>query len=144
MMSNNLIKDNIMRFAGYGWCVQRVDPDHNSHFNAFTYDLWGCFDNYRFVDNILDCSSHALVAWHWPKSRETDPKSPYFIPLCPGHTGVTISGNTFYQKENGRNWAMWYGADEEIGLQKADNQQQLEDAVKVFDKNPKLVKWLER
>lgn len=132
MMRNNRITDNIMRLAGYGWAsTQRPDADYNAHFNAWSYHLTDCFENYVFANNILDCSSHALVAWHWEEGS-------------PEHEGFQAYGNTYYQKSNEKNLAMWYGySDSYLGrLTQAHSQEELEAAVKPFDKAPKLVKWL--
>jgi len=130
-MSNTVIRDNIMRFAGFGWCEQRPDPDYNSHFNAWSYDLSGCISNYFIENNIFDCSSHALITWHWEKGDSV-------------HEGFHVSGNTYYQCPGENNWAMWYGRGNSYydRLQTADNQVELETAVAAFDSAPALVKWL--
>ena len=132
IMKNNYIKNNIMRMSGYGWAAtQRPDWEYDSHFCAWSYDLTGCFENYYITDNIFDCSAQGLVAWHWEKGE-------------PEHEGLFISGNVFYQKPNKSNVAIWYGySDSYYGmLKKATSQEQLEECVKVFDRNYQSVKWL--
>ena len=131
-MSNTKIKNNIMRFAGYGWGQQRADPDYNSHINFWSYSLGGCISNYSIEGNIFDLSSHALIAWHWETGNPAVP-------------GLTVSGNTFYQSSNVSSWAIWYGSGTSYfdKLYTAVNQQELETAVAAFDANPAHVEWLD-
>ncbi len=120
------IEDNIMRFAGYGWGRQRPDPRATAHLNAWTY----VFDlplRIYIRNNILDCSDWNAVFWCWTPDR------------APENMGATISGNTFYEKESSTGKAIAYSV---YGQNMANNQEDYEEAVKVFDPNPKLVKWL--
>ena len=121
-----VIEDNIMRFAGYGWLSPRPDRSYSvSHYNGWTYlydELPG--DGITICNNIFDCSIQNLVYW-----TGTD----Y------GTKGLTISGNSFYQKANAQNKALAFGT---AGQQYATNQAELEAAVAIMDPNPKTVKWL--
>lgn len=122
------IEDNIMRFAGYGYLPQEERPDRSwtvSHYNGWTWnydELPG--DGIVIKNNIFDCSTTNLVYWSGKDYT----------------SGLTISGNSFYQKKNNDNRAITFGT---AGVQYATNQAELEAAVKVFDPNPKVVKWLD-
>ena len=131
-MSNTKIKNNIMRFAGYGWGQQRPDSNYNSHINFWSYSLGDCISNYSIEGNIFDLSSHALIAWHWDTGNPAVP-------------GLTVSGNTFYQSSNVSSWAIWYGSGTSYfdKLYTAVNQQELETAVAAFDSTPAHVEWLD-
>ncbi len=122
-----IIEDNIMRFAGYGWLLSHERPDKS----PATAHYVGWSSNYDELpgkgivikNNIFDCSAENLVYW----TGKTYDK------------GLTISGNSFYQKANRTNKAINFA---ENGPAFATNQAELEAAVKTFDPNPKVVKWL--
>lgn len=127
----HIFKDNIMRFAGYSWSAeQRPDPEYTSHFNGFPNHMADCWVDSVYENNILDISSWGLVAWNWTHG----PK---------GHIGFKVRNNTFYQQENERHLAMKYGFHELYAgtIKTAYCQADLEEAVKLFDPEPKLVKW---
>ncbi len=122
-----VIENNIMRFAGYGWLAagSRVDKSPAvAHYTGWTWNYDAIPGNGIVIkNNIFDCSAANLVYW-------------------PGKTyasGVTVSGNSFYQRTNVGNKAIAFGSD---GQQFATNQAELEAAVSIFDSNPKVVKWL--
>ena len=127
----HIFKDNIMRFAGYSWSAeQRSDPEYSSHFNGFPNHMANCWVDSVYENNILDISSWNLVSWNWFEGPKEQP-------------GFKVSGNTFYQRENERHMAMMYGFHELYGgtIKTAFCQADLEEAVRYFDPNPKLVKW---
>ena len=127
----HIFKDNIMRFAGYSWAAeQRPDPEYSAHFNGFPNNMADCWVDSVYENNILDISSWQLVAWNWMHG----PKE---------HPGFKVRNNTFYQKENDLHLAMKYGFHEIYAgtIKTAYCQADLEEAVKLFDPEPKLVKW---
>ncbi len=127
----HVFKDNIMRFAGFGWSAeQRPDPEYTSHFNGFPNHMADCWVDSVYENNILDISSWGLVAWNWMHG----PKE---------HPGFKVRNNTFYQKENERHIAIKYGFHELYAgtIKTAYCQADFEQAVRLFDPEPKLVKW---
>lgn len=120
-----VIEDNIMRFAGYGFMRAEKRPDKSpavGHYVGWT-DNYDTAPDITIRNNVFDCSASNLVYWI---GKDYD-------------SGLNISGNTFYQKANETGKAMNFGTN---GQYNATNQAELEVAVKTFDKNPKLVKWL--
>jgi len=122
-----IIEDNIMRFAGYGFLLSHERPDKSpavAHYVGWTWnydELPG--KGIVIKNNIFDCSAENLV--YWPGKTYTK--------------GLTISGNSFYQKANRSGRAIHF-AEHDPGF--ATNQAELEAAVKLFDPNPKVVKWV--
>ncbi|MBQ3259319.1 MAG: hypothetical protein IJN61_04860 [Clostridia bacterium] len=118
------IEDNIIRFSGYGWGDQRDKSYSTSNICGwtFTYDV---SPRIYIRNNIFDCSKYNTVFWHWADGRE--------------YPEVEISGNTFYEKDGGTGKAIHYAGNDEMT---ASNQEELEAAMKAFDSNPKLIKWL--
>lgn len=122
-----VIEDNILRFAGYGWLRADERPDKSNAVAHYTGWIWN-YDELPgkgivIKNNIFDCSNSNLVYW---TGKDYD-------------SGLTISGNSFYQKTNLNGKAMAFGLAEP---KFATNQAELEVAVSVFDSNPKVVKWL--
>ena len=123
-----VVEDNIMRFAGYGWLPVAARPDGGSTTSHYRTGGW----NYNELPgegitirrNIFDCSAKNLVYWTG-KDYES---------------GLTISDNRFYQKTNATDQAIAFATLEQLYV---TNQEELETAVKGFDSNPKVVKWLE-
>ena len=123
-----VIEDNIMRFAGYGFMPASKRPDSQ----IGVANLLGWRWNYKELpgggvtirNNIFDCSARNLVFW---SGKVYD-------------TGLTISGNSFYQKANDDGKAMYVSDGEQTF---ATNQAELEAAVRAFDPNAKVIKWLE-
>ncbi len=122
-MENVDLSGNILRFSGYGWSAEQR-PDKNG--NAFyTNQRWfpnakGC----KIQNNILDVSKRALVYWSFVGG-------PY--------GEFDISGNSFYQALNPKTEGLWYGR-----LREATSQSTLEAAVTAYDKNPLIIRWLDK
>ena len=122
-----IIEDNILRFAGYGFLLSHERPDKSpavAHYVGWSHnynELPG--KGIVIKNNIFDCSAENLV--YWPGKTYTK--------------GLTISGNSFYQKANRANRAIHFAANNAAF---ATNQEELEAAVKLFDPNPKVVKWI--
>ncbi|MBQ9861214.1 MAG: right-handed parallel beta-helix repeat-containing protein [Clostridia bacterium] len=123
-----VIEDNIMRFAGYGFMPASKRPDSQ----IGVAHLLGWRWNYKELpgggitirNNIFDCSARNLVFW---SGKVYD-------------SGLTVSGNSFYQKTNDDGKAMYVSNGEQTF---AKNQAELETAVRAFDPNAKVIKWLE-
>lgn len=123
-----VIEDNIMRFSGYGFMPASKRPDSQTGVAHLLGWRW----NYKELpgkgvtirNNIFDCSARNLVFWSG-KVYES---------------GLTVSGNSFYQKANDDGKAL-YVSDGEQAF--ATNQTELETAVRAFDPNAKVIKWLE-
>ncbi len=122
-----VIEDNIMRFAGYGFLLANERPDKSPAVGHYVGWTWNYDElpgkGITIKNNIFDCSAENLV--YWPGKTYTK--------------GLTISGNSFYQKANKSGRAIHFGT-APAGL--ATNQAELEAAVKLFDPNPKVVKWV--
>lgn len=115
--------DNISRFAGYGWCTQRSDHV-GSHIMVYSRAFPEA-KNCKIQNNIFDCSYSYMVRWDFNNSKY--------------NAGFDISGNTFYQRLAKVREGIWYGS-----MMSATNQSTLESAVSIFDKSPKLVKWINK
>ena len=124
-----VIEDNILRFAGYGFLPAAERPDNSpavGHYVGWNYsydELPG--KGISICNNIFDCTAANFV--YWPGEGKTY------------DSGLKISGNSFYQKATLSGKAFDYLNN---GQNHARNQAELEEAVKVFDSNPKVVKWL--
>lgn len=59
LMSNILIKDNICRFAGYGWGDQRPDKTEPAHIKS--WDHMNPAENFVIENNIFDRSKYMLI-----------------------------------------------------------------------------------
>lgn len=122
---NILFKENVLRFSGYGWGSLQRSTIANQAFILSWDNHFEDMKDFFIVDNIFDCADSNFIY-----SATTSPQN-----------GLTIMGNTYYQKKTtGRN------PNVEIiknSCKYAENQQQFENAVKEYEHNPKLVKWLD-
>ena len=122
---NILFKENVLRFSGYGWGSLQRSTIANQAFILSWDNHFEDMKDFFIVDNIFDCADSNFIY-----SATTSPQN-----------GLTIMGNTYYQKKTtGRN------PNVEIiknSCKYAENQQQFEKAVKEYEHNPKLVKWLD-
>lgn len=124
LMKNITFDSNVIRFSGYGFGSQRPNSINDAHICAWNKYYGNNMQNFVIKNNIFDCSSSQIVDW----ASDTA-----------AHTGLSVSGNTFYQKRFKSNPVMHFGL---AGYKYATNQKQLEEAIAVFDPNPKLVKWI--
>ncbi|NLE12381.1 MAG: hypothetical protein GX628_01750 [Clostridiales bacterium] len=85
VMKNIVIRDNIMRFAGYGWGDQRPDKTAASHLKG--WDHANPADGYIVVNNIFDRSRYMLV--HCGAARTEE------LPTFSGNTFVQYVGSQF-------------------------------------------------
>lgn len=123
-----VIEDNIMRFAGYGFMPASKRPDSQTGVAHLLGWSWNydelCGKGVTIRNNIFDCSARNLVYWYGKTYR----------------SGLTVSGNSFYQKTNDDGKAIRFA---ESGQKLATNQAELEAAVRGFDPTAKVIKWLE-
>lgn len=124
LLKNITFDSNVIRFSGHGFGSQRPNSINDSHICAWNKYYGSNMQNFVIKNNIFDCSSSQIIDW----ASDTA-----------AHTGLTVSGNTFYQKAFNSNPVMHFGL---AGYKYAANQLQLKEAVAVFDPNPKLVKWI--
>ena len=113
--------DNISRFAGYGFGRQRTDHA-GYHICVFSHTFPNAESN-AIKNNIFDCSDSYIVRWNF----STDSN----------YGEWDISGNTYFHGKNRFGDAIWYG-----GMRNASNLSTLEAAVRLFDSNPKSIKWI--
>lgn len=120
-----VIEDNILRFAGYGWAGARPDTPAVGHFVGWTFlndDLPGM----SVKNNIFDCTANNMVYWNSSSGWKN-------------HANVKISGNSFYQKANLTGNVLKYA---DKGQLKATNQAEFEVAMRMFDPDAKVIKWV--
>lgn len=119
VLRNITYENNMFRFSGYGWGVVRPDPLAVSAINTWGHTDVFQTENFVIQNNVFDMSAKSvIVSW-------------YQTPL-----DITYTGNTYYLKE-GR-VAIWSQQE----YLNAGNQQEMENSVAVFEKNPKLVQFI--
>lgn len=126
-VSDISVKGNIVRFGGYGWGGTRVEGNQNGQAMflgwSYTYDD---MHNFVITENTLDCADCHFVLLTLPKDQE----------------GFFAYGNTYFQKKpSGRNKYMEVVRGVDII---AENQEDFEKAIKEFDAEPAMVKWLSK
>ena len=134
-LHNISIKNNILRFAGYGWSYEQR-PGHwmTAHIRSSQRGWYAETENFVIADNIFDCSRACLVYWWW---HSTDDSYVYDAP----HPGVSVSGNSFYETDTIDGRVMGYRYEL---AKKAHSLSGLKTAVAVFDPAPKTVVWLDK
>ncbi|MCQ2454981.1 MAG: hypothetical protein MJ090_02395 [Clostridia bacterium] len=120
-VENFVCSNNISRFAGYGWGVQRTDHmgEHILCYNRAFKNAKKC----KIQNNIFDLSYSYMVRWNFLSKRDNG--------------DWDISGNTYYQKAAKANEGIWFGT-----ARNATNQVSLQACVDTFDTNPKHVEWI--
>ena len=124
LMENITFDSNVIRFSSYGFGSQRPNSINDSHICAWNKYYGDNMRSFVIKNNVFDCSSSQIIDW-----------ASGALP----HKGLTVSGNTFYQKAFNSNPVMHFGT---AGYTYAGSQKQLENAVATFDPTPKLVKWI--
>lgn len=118
-------KGDIIRMSGYGWGgIYRWDKEDQAlllGWNRKYDDL----SNFVIADCILDCADSYMIQMWGPQVQE----------------GIILRDNSYYQKAV-------TGTHDCVEIvkgyaNKASNQEELAEAIALFDKNPKLVKWLD-
>lgn len=113
--------NNICRFSGYGWGVQRADHV-GYHICVYSRAFLNSKNN-RITNNLFDLSYSYIVRWNFLRASD--------------NVGWTIENNTYYQKKARLEEGLWYGTS-----RNATNQSTLEAAVALFDTSPKHVEWI--
>lgn len=118
-------KGDIIRMSGYGWGgIYRWDTEDQALLLGWNR-LYEDLTNFVISDCILDCADSYMIYMYGPELQE----------------GITLENISYYQKAtSGRHnqTEIIRGYDN-----KATCQEDLEAAIALFDKNPKLVKWLD-
>lgn len=124
-VNNIYFEDNILRFSGHGWTKQRPNVSDVGSLVAWTH-VYEDMSNFNIKNNIFDCTARNFVYWKWDGVHS--------------QSGVTISGNSFYQKENDANEGIRYGNADILSI---TDQASLEKAVRTFDNSIKEIKWID-
>lgn len=116
------LSNNMFRYSGYGWGgIQR--PDKWGYAIYCNKAEFRNAKNCKIQNNVLDMSRRVLIRWE----------------QSGGYNGEwTINGNSYYQTGNNYNEAIQFR-----GQYNASSQDTLENAVKSFEKEYKVIKWLE-
>ncbi|NMA65287.1 MAG: right-handed parallel beta-helix repeat-containing protein [Clostridiaceae bacterium] len=137
IMKNITIQGNIMRFAGYCWSYNQRLSDGNFRCaniavtkNAYYINT----QNLKIINNIFDCTKSSHVYWTWKDVTANVDKT--------AHVGLTVYGNTFYQKLGATDSrCMMFG---NVGnYTYASSLYGLTQGVALFDSNPADVFWLD-
>lgn len=135
------VDNNIMRFNGYGWGTRLNDGGIRGGEVSLMLKFYSCsYCEISFKNNIIDKNNYRAVVFQKP-------------PTSANH--ITVSGNTvFADSSHSNNIAVVIGtlvkdaagqvftAASTSKNYKADNQAELEAALRAFDPSPALVKWL--
>ncbi|MBO5200291.1 MAG: hypothetical protein J6B93_03325 [Clostridia bacterium] len=127
-IKNILISGNICRFAGYGWGKQRYNPSQTAHIQGsseYRYDV----DSLEISNNIFDKTTHSIIYWG-PLNGDAKYKD----------NDIVVKNNTYYQ---GKSLADGIMSLPGYGWQKAANASELNAAIKVIDKSPKAIEWVD-
>ena len=138
---NCRVENNIMRFNGYGWGTRLNDGGIRGGEVSLMLKFYSCsFCEISIKNNIIDKNNYRAITFQKP-------------PTVADH--ITVSGNTlFADASHADNTAVVIGklANDTTGQvftapsvstsYKADNQAQLESALRAFDNSPSVVKWL--
>lgn len=138
---NCRMDNNIMRFNGYGWGTRTNDGGVRGGEVSLMLKFYSCsYCEISFRNNIIDKNNYRAVTLQKP-------------PTAADH--ITISGNTVYADgAHADNTIVAIGTlvKDETGQiftapsatkrYTADNQAELEEAVRAFDSRPALVRWL--
>jgi len=125
------IEGNIMRFAsmGFGSLLEGTGARGIEGCICFPPDggiSSAVITDISIKNNIFDTAYYYLVNWNLPSKNQA---------------GIKISGNTYYANSN-RRYAHFDLVIFDGVRRNASNQAELEETITIFDKSPKLVKWL--
>ena len=132
-VTNISIKNNIIRFGGYGWGFKNRIGSNNlisSNINLYKGNgnaKYSC-TNFVIEDNIFDGSYYALLDIGWPNVDGWGP---------------TIRNNTYIQKNDNKQYAVWVKGTDDTqngGLHlEATDQKTFEESIRKADLSPKAV-----
>lgn len=137
-ISNVMIENNHLRFSNYGWGAMPDRGARGAHIWS-DYRASEPYTNFHITirNNIFDCSYSNIISAPWK-------------PITSGVMEYTVTGNTYYQRnhtgaedlgyQTRYNLAFFFGP----GSKQVDanDQTELESAVKAVDPNAKTIKWL--
>lgn len=117
-------KGDIVRFSGYGWSgIQR--PDKGSQALLLGWNRkYDDLENFVISDCIFDCADGHMI----------------FMYGSPDQKGLYFENNSYYQKTSPCTKNA-FAVVRDVS-KTATNQEDLQEAILMFDTNPKLVKWL--
>ncbi len=124
-IDNILYKGNIIRFSGYGWAGrQREKLDNQAALLGWNYH-YETMNNFVICDNIIDCADCHMIYTQGPDKQD----------------GLSVYNNTYYQKKTS-------GFHNCVEIIKGLNimpvgEKELKEAILTFEKEPKLIKWLD-
>ncbi len=124
-IENILYKENIIRFAGYGWAGrQRIKKDNQAALLGWNY-IYENMKNFIITGNIIDCADCHMIYTKLPTEQK----------------GLRVFANTYYQKQTS-------GVNDFVEIIKGLKIMPLSDkdfknAILKFDEAPNLVKWLD-
>ena len=126
-IENISFDSNIMRFEGFGWSNTTRSPAHiHGPWNVRTYTN---LKNFTVTNNIFDSAYGETVKW----VQASKP--------VPAQTGYSMTGNSYYKISTDDDMAFYLGSE---GAKYAQNQAELEVAVKLFDTAPNVIKWISK
>ncbi len=124
-IENILYKGNIIRFSGYGWAGrEREKLENQAALLGWNYHYEN-MNNFVICDNIIDCADCNMIYTEGPDKQ----------------AGLSVYNNTYYQKKPS-------GFNPNVQIVKGlkfmpTGQEELSEAIAAFEKEPKLVKWLD-
>lgn len=124
-IENILYKGNIIRFSGYGWAGrQREKLENQAALLGWNYH-YETIKNFVITDNIIDCADCHMIYTEGPDKQP----------------GLEVYNNTYYQKKTS-------GFHDKVQIVKGLNilplgEKELKEAILTFEKEPKLIKWLD-
>lgn len=128
VIRNVALKDNIIRFTGYGWvknavrCVRQIQGP----WRAYTFTK---MSNFTITGNTFDCALGGMYSF------------PYISE--PSDEQHLMSGKTYYQRSTTGNPQVPNVANCYGYVATATNQAEFEAAIAVMEEDPLLVQWLE-
>lgn len=134
VVTNSLISNNILRFAGYGWGTHNRIGSTDivaTHFSFYKGNGSGVQGSQNFIieNNIFDTSIYSLIAVGFPNDSEGK--------------GPIVRNNTYIQRSGTSGYAAWIKGDDQSttnGVKlPATTQQELEQSVKEVDLSPKSI-----
>ena len=136
-MKNINISGNIMRFAG-GWSFNQRQGNQLRCANiAVTQGAYYVnTQNLKITGNIFDCTMVQHVMWTWGFGTHTSDTN---------HPGLTISGNTYYQKAGSLDGRVnRFGCVSGTAYDYAGSTDTLKTAIAKMDTRPTKVAWVNR
>lgn len=138
------IDNNIVRFSGYGWGAVRIDNGRTAHINVGHTPTDYKNLEVTIKNNIFDCSYQTIFRVPW-------------ITYKPDSQRYTITRNTYYQRSRTGVNNLGFGNEEldkiafvygvpgsATSPSYAENQQQLEAAVRAVDTAPAKICWIDK